>query len=125
MRRITESAKRAIDRRQSENEAKRLHEVVPELASLKLWIKERYLNGSTDMDVSHIRHIMVDRAPAMFDLPCCDRHCTGHHDLTQAILDALNSGKTEFTGSDMCGGTIKEVNCRLELHFEAKASYAA
>lgn len=124
MRRITESAKRAIERREAENEAQRLSDAVPELKSLKLRINEKPLDAAQDVDISHIRHIQVQNAPAMFDLPCCDRHCTGHHDLTTEILEALRTGETSFTGSDVCGGSVKESDCQLELHFEAEASYA-
>ena len=124
MRRVTESAKRAAVRREMENESKRLNEVVPALSALKILVSERDRNGGQP-EVSHIRHIVVDRAPAMFEFPCSDRHCDGHHDVTGNMLDALKGGETEFEGAHVCGGQSKERACSLELHFAAEAAYAA
>ena len=122
MRRISEAAKRATVRRERENDAQRLLEVVPELHSLTLEIDERR-QGEPEPDVSHIRRIVVDHAPALFDLPCYDRHCDGGHDITGMVLRALKGKEERFEGSDRCDGNTRDGNCPLELRYVAVASY--
>jgi hypothetical protein len=124
MRRISEAAKRAAERRERENAANRLHDLVPELEGLTINIDERR-PGERESEVRHIRHIVISQAPALFDLPCCDRQCDGHHDLTRKILSALRAHKTQIEGHDRCVGQSRNGDCGLELHFVAEASYAA
>ncbi len=122
MRRNSEAAKRAQERRQRENEAARLLELVPELKSLELEIQETR-EGLASADVKHKRYIMVDRAPALFDIPCSDNGCTGGHDFTGAIMRHLRSNTTHFEGSGHCPGRVKDVDCAFEMHFVATAAY--
>ena len=124
MRRISEAAIRAAERRRREDEAKRLAEVVPELESLSIQVDER-LHGNHEVEVAHVRHVVVEQAPALFALPCCDRHCTGEHDLTAPLLTALRNGEEQIEGKDACHGQNKEGECHLELRFVASATYAA
>src|SRR5690606_9802062 len=95
MRRITPAVKRAAERRAREDAAKRLNEVVPHLDSLTFTIEEIDSNKQllTPVEVTHTRHIVVDRAPAVFDLPCYDRYCDGGHDVTKSVLRALKDRK--------------------------------
>lgn len=125
MRRITPAVKRAAERRAREDAAKRLNEVVPHLDSLTFTIEEIDSNKQllTPVEVTHTRHIVVDRAPAVFDLPCYDRHCDGGHDVTKSVLRALKDRKTRFEGSHRCAGHSKHGDCRLELHYVAEARY--
>ena len=123
MRRNTEAAKRAADRREREDSADRLVEVVPTLGNLTLHIEERRTDKN-EVEVSHTRRVVIDRAPAHFELGCSDRRGDGGHDVTHAIMEALRAGETEFTGSDVCGGQSKHAPCKLELHFSAVADYA-
>jgi hypothetical protein len=122
MRRISEAAKRAAERREKENAAKRLHDLVPELAEMTINIDERRF-GHDESEVRHIRHIVVDNAPAIFDLPCCDRQCDGHHDITGKILRGLKAHKTHIEGSDRCLGHSRDGDCALELRYTVQASY--
>lgn len=124
MRRFSEAALRTAVRRQRENEAKRLHDVVPELESLTIAVEERRAE-ETQTEVAHLRRIVVDHAPAVFNLPCCDRHCDGEHDLTRRILRGLRDGKDRIEGHDRCEGHNKEGDCPLELRFIANATYHA
>lgn len=124
MRRISESAKTSALRREREKEAERLHKVVPALASLKIHVDERH-TGQDEADVSHIKIVQVAHAPAMFDLPCCDRTCDGGHDVTQGMLAGLKAGEERIEGTDKCGGTTKFGACDLELHYVASATYAS
>ena len=123
MRRDVEAAKRTAARRLAEDEAERLAEVVPDLETLKLEIEERDPTNSNN-NVSYIRHIVVERAPAVFLLPCTDRKCDGGHDLTQRIIKALKQQKTEFKGQDECGGTAQEGDCPRKMSFTASATYS-
>jgi len=123
MRRNPEAQRRVAERRRRENEAERLREVVPELRSLSLIVEESCVKGVADA-VTHIRRVVIARAPALFDLPCCDRHCTGGgHDITAHVMRALREGRTRFEGSDRCGGTLKTGECTRELRYVGEASY--
>ncbi len=123
MRRNPEAQRRAAERRRRENDAERLREVVPELRSLSLVIEESCVNGVADA-VTHIRRIVIERAPALFDLPCCDRHCKdGGHDITAHVMRALRQGRTRFEGADSCGGTLKVGECTRELRYMGEATY--
>jgi hypothetical protein len=123
MRRLSEAAKRAAERRLREDSADRLSTVVPGLEKLTLRIEE--ISSADDTpDVSHVRHIVVNNAPALFEVACCDRKCDGQHDLTSRILRALQSGKEQFEGRDVCGGNARDGDCAFSLRFYAEADYA-
>ena len=124
MRRITPSGRRAAERRERENNAKRLTELVPELEELTLHIAELRA-GANEPEVVYIRHIVVGRAPALLELPCSNRRCDGGHDVTGQVLRALRQHRTEFVGTHVCDGQYGDGECDLELRFEAEASYAA
>lgn len=124
MRRPSAGSLAAAERRERENTAKRLRDVVPELEMLKLYIEERQ-SGANEADVTHTRYIVVDRAPAIFEVGCSDRKCNGNHDLTRRVIRALKAHEEKFEGIDCCGGENKDGTCSLELHFRAEADYAA
>jgi hypothetical protein len=108
-------------RRAREDSAPRLREEVPTLLRLKIDIEERA--GATAV-VRHARHVVVDRAPALFLVPCGDRGCKGSgHDLTERVMCALRSGDTSFGGEDACAGVPPD-GCPRVLRFEAVATYA-
>jgi hypothetical protein len=123
MRRTSEAAKRAAARRIREDSADRLATIVPELDGLTIRIEE--VSSASDVPgVSHIRHIVVNNAPALFEVACCDRKCDGQHDLTKRILRALKGGKQIFEGRDACNGQARDGECEFSLRFFAEASYA-
>lgn len=124
MRRDPEALNRARERREKDDAAKRLKEVVPHLATLKLQVDERPSGADDDKVVSHIKHIIVDRAPARFELPCCDHKCDGSHEVTEAILGGLEKKDNNFSGTDVCGGQAKEGPCPYELTFTVMATYS-
>jgi hypothetical protein len=126
-RRQSEAAQRANERRQREDEAPRLKQQVPGLVELRLEIEER-LGESAIAAARHTRHIIVDRAPALFDLQCTENSCRdGGHDMTSEIMRALRSGLTEFRGQDGCMGRLGAGAdpCRRVLHYVAFAKYTA
>jgi hypothetical protein len=124
MRRDPEAMKRAAARKQKEDDAARLREKVPNLKRLALHIEEHPM-GPEGPPVRHIRHVVVERAPALFEIPCSERACRGGgHDLTRRVMKALRSGKQAFAGKHRCAGEIDGEACLVEICFEAEATFA-
>lgn len=125
-RRDTEAIKRATERRKREDKAERLRIKVPKLKTLSIHISEKPVEGKKGYEVKYIKHVIVDSAPALFEIPCMERTCKdGGHDLTGKVLNALRRGKTEFEGQDRCEGNIDGEECTIELSYTAEATYAA
>ncbi len=122
MRKDVEAVQRTTERRNNEDDAERLSEVVPQLATLSLQIEETDPENPNE-DVAYVRHIVVGRAPALFVLPCTDRKCDGGHDFTKLVLGALKKQQATFEGQDACGGQAKEGPCSREMSFVASATY--
>lgn len=121
--RLSDAAVRAAERRRREDEAPRLAARVPRLASLKLEIEERR-SSAVGADVSHVKRVVVDSAPALFELPCCDRSCKdGGHDVTRQILRELERGATTFDIEDVCDGSIGSAQCSRVLTLRGFATY--
>jgi hypothetical protein len=114
------AALRFEERRRREDDAPRLSEAVPDLVSLRLEIEER--SGATA--TKHVRRVLIDRAPALFVVPCGDSRCAdGSHDLTTAVMRGLRTHETAFHGDDACTGSLGLGNCTRILHFDALAEY--
>ena len=121
-RRRTDAANRFSERRQREEEAPRLREIVPNLATLRLDIAEG--TGVTNVAPKHARIVVVDAAPALFVLPCVDHSCKeGGHDLTHAILSSLRSGATSFDLDDRCYGSTGAAECGRTMNVRVTATY--
>ncbi len=124
-RRHSPAAQRFAERRRREDEAPRLCDQVPELVSLRLEIEERS-GHTTGAGPKHIRRVVVDRAPALFLMPCGDPRCAdGEHDVTTTVMRALRAHETQFQGSDECMGSVGLSACPRVLHFDATAEYRA
>lgn len=96
---------------------------MPTLETLRLEIEERR-GGGVLAGGAHIRRIMVEHAPALFDLPCGDRACKdGGHDVTRAILGSLQRGEARFEGEDRCPGWIGGAPCGSVLRYVGVATY--
>jgi len=112
--RSAEAARRFAERRRREDAAPRLLARVPDLRSLRLDITEANEDGA--VYATYTRHVLVDRAPALFELPCGDSACEGGgHDLTAEILRRLASGDERFEVSSRCSGTVGPNGCRRRL----------
>lgn len=119
-RRMTPAAERFAERRRRENDAPKLRALVPSLQSLKVVIEERTGVGST----RHVKHVVLESAPALFLVPCGDPRCAdGEHDLTMSLMRALEARRTSFQGHDECAGTLGTALCARVLHFDATAEY--
>jgi hypothetical protein len=119
-----EAELRFNERRKREDEARRLHAQVPGLRTLKLEVEEQ--RGTSALaETKHVRVIVVERAPALFLLPCGDRDCRdGGHDVTDAVLRGLQARTERFEVEDTCIGNIRGAECGRTVRIVAKASYA-
>jgi hypothetical protein len=124
-RRNDEAAERMKKRKAAEDDAPRLVERVPSLKSLRL----SYAYRRADMpigDSAHTRVVVVERAPALFVVPCADKDCKdGGHDITSLVMDALRQKKEKFEGTDPCHGALGSAGTRCSgvLTFEGAATY--
>ena len=114
------AALRFAERRRREDDAPRLKDQVPMLASLKLELEERTGIGAT----KYVRRVSIEGAPALFIVPCGDPKCAdGEHDLTTTVMRALLARETTFRGEDECPGSLGPSPCPRVLHFDAVAEY--
>ncbi len=120
-----EAAERARQRQQTEDDAPRLSTEVPNLKSLKLTYS--YNRGEARIGEStHSRLVVVERAPALFVVPCSDRDCKdGGHDLTSDVMRGLRAGRERFEGSAPCNGSLGSAAapCTGAVAFVAIASF--
>ncbi|MBI4705687.1 MAG: hypothetical protein HY744_31735 [Deltaproteobacteria bacterium] len=124
MRRNREAVIRAAERRSREDAAARLRDEVPELRSLSLQIEER--DGSDDgaERECYVRLVVVERAPALFELGCRDRRCQGGgYDLSAPVIAALRRRQVRFDGRCSCRGRRDGRPCAHELRYVAVAGY--
>jgi hypothetical protein len=115
------------DRWKREDDAPRLHDEVPELVSLRMSLEEWGAGMSEPIaGTKRVRHIVVQRAGALFEFPCSDTKCEeGHHELTDTVLAALRRRELEFEGDSVCEGTREGEPCGHRLHYSAEATYTA
>ncbi|MBN1608579.1 MAG: hypothetical protein JW940_18260 [Polyangiaceae bacterium] len=112
------------ERRQRENDAPRLREEVRQLASLAIEIDE-YRGAGTFLAARYTRRIVLEHAPALFEIPCTEERCKGGgYDLTYQIMRALKAGRTLFDGQEACPGQLGSAECGRTLRYTVRASYA-
>jgi hypothetical protein len=121
-RRSKEDVLRFQERRKREDDAPRLRDEIPELQSLRLVLDE-FRHGGAPRLVHHTRHVVVERAPALFVVPCCDSDCDGEHDLTREVLRMLRTSAKQFEGELECYGERNKSTCHHELRYRAHARY--
>ena len=118
----TNAALCAVDRRQREDSAPRLAELIPRLTSLSIKVDEKSVITSP----KYVRRIVVPSAPAMFILPCGNLNCSdGGHDISEDVLTALRHRKRSFGGSHCCSGWIGSSRCERTVWFECEAEYSS
>jgi hypothetical protein len=119
-----EAADRFRDRREREDCAPRLRSQIAKLATLSIEIDDR--PGTTGLGATrYVRHVVVQRAPALFVIPCSDERCeAGGHDVTRQIMQSLLAGDQEFVGEDVCFGWRGDHRCDRVLHFVGHATYS-
>lgn len=121
--RKTEAAERFAERRRREDDAPRLKDRVPDLLSLKLEVDESHDTTGTAR-AKHVRHIVVERAPALFAIPCGDPSCEGGgYEITDTVMRGLQQHQEHFEADDRCMGSIGSAPCRRTLHVVGIATY--
>lgn len=118
----SEIALRAAERRQREDEAPRLGTLVPELSALQIAFSDG--EDGAIVGSSHVRHVMVKRAPALFEQRCGNPACKGEHQLTRELMAALRRGDERFESSDPCLEPVGTSTCHWVLKYTATAVYA-
>jgi hypothetical protein len=118
-----ERAERRAQRDEREMAAGKLSERVPDLTSLAIAIHETRPSGCV-ADTHYIRRVVLESAPALFELTCSERDCEdGGHDLTREVLSALVAGRVQFQGEQVCRGRCGPVDCGRALRYIATATY--
>ncbi len=122
--RAREAHLRFTERRKREDEAPRLRAEVPRLRTLRLDVEERR-GESTLAETKHVRHVVVDHAPALFVLSCGDPDCRdGGHDVTEALVRRLGEHVPSFSVEDVCMGHLRGAPCGRVILVLVTASYA-
>jgi hypothetical protein len=121
-RRDQASIEATAEHRRREDEAPRLRDEVGKLVSLRLRFDE--FQGETPVPAaSYVRPVVVESAPALFEIRCMEQRCNGRHDLTQAILHGLRQSQVAFGGKSACDGMIGDIPCNRSLAYACEASY--
>ena len=111
------------ERRKREDEAPRLIAKVPFLQTLRIEVLERS-SSIARPEHTHVRHVVVASAPALFYVPCHDPQCKdGGHDLTHEVMQALQKKQLRFSGEDACPGVTGSASCARVLEYVAQATY--
>ena len=123
MRRWQQKGSRRTERWQREDDAPRLKDSVPSLKALKFELDE-LIDDRTIPGMKRVRHIMVDQAAALFEIPCSDTNCEeGGHQVTDQVLRALQAAQVEFVGSHACRGMAGDSPCKRVLTFKGIAEF--
>jgi hypothetical protein len=125
MNRRNEAAERFAERRRREDDAPRLRTVIPDLVACRVEIAERR-PSVTSAEVTHTRHLVTERAPALLIIPCSDPACRdGGHDVTSTLLRGLRDRRREIHGESSCHGSVGPQECGRVLTFTAIPTYAS
>ncbi len=72
----------------------------------------------------YLWRIVVERAPALFEIPCPEPACTnGGHDITRSVMQALRASSPTFEAEFTCQGDVAAGSCGRILKYVAKATY--
>ena len=118
-----EVEERRIQRRERETAAGNLTDKAPDLASLSIEMHESRPDGCVSNN-QYIRRIVVEHAPALFEIPCSYPQCEGGgYDLTRETLLALASHRPRFEGEHACRGQCASLDCTRVLRYVGTATY--
>ncbi len=123
MRRPGPTSQARKDRWKREDEAPRLKELTPKLRSLKFQLEE-FANGRPILGTGRVRHIPVDQASQLFEIPCTDPRCDdGGYDVTRQVMQGLRETQSQFEGADTCDGYVGDRPCGRVLKFVVLADF--
>ncbi len=118
-----ERQERRTQRLKREDDAGKLSQKAPDLATLSLAVHETRPEGCVT-DTHHIRRFVVEHAPALFEVACSDPYCEdGGYDITRDILYALASHKLTFESEQRCRGHCGANDCGRSLRVVGTATY--
>jgi len=117
-----ERRERWIQRDAREQRAGKLVSKIPDLTKLDIAVCETSSGACAD-GTQYVWRIVVENAPAIFDIPCCGRCEDGGYDVTGEILSALSSRSLRFEGLRKCRGQSRDGNCSRGLRYVATATY--
>ena len=119
--RSREAAQRFADRRKREDDAPRLSSEIPKLATLRLAVEERRATV-TAAESKHLRHVIVNRAPALFIIPCGDPSCDGGATTDDPIMRELRAHRTASRSTTSASAT-RTSRCGRNVHAVGTATY--
>jgi hypothetical protein len=120
---MTSINKARSERWRREDEAPRLKDKVPNVAKLRLDLEEMSEDRAV-VGTRRVRHIVVDQAAALFEIPCSDSKCEeGGHDVTPHVMSELSQNKETFEFTDACHGYVATRPCGRVLKIVAQAEY--
>lgn len=117
-----ERQERRVQRDEREHAAGKLVSKVPDLTRLDIAIFETSPKACSD-DSRYVRRIVVENAPALFEVPCGARCEGGGYDVTREFLAALSSHSLRFEGQQTCRGQCRDADCARVLRYVATAMY--
>ena len=121
--RSREAAARFAERRKREDDSARLITEIPNLATLRLTIEERSATA-VGVDSKHVRLVVVERAPALFDVPCGDPSCDGGgYDFTRPLLRELRARRSAAVFEQTCDGSVGNSLCNRVSRITVSATY--
>lgn len=125
MRRMITANKARTDRWKREDEAPRLKTKIPALSKLRLELEE-FSEERPIIGTRRVRHIVVDQAAALFEIPCSDAKCEdGGHDITSEIMARLAERPADFEFESGCPGYLGNHPCGRVLKVLGQAEYEA
>jgi hypothetical protein len=123
MRRMITTNKARSDRWRREDEAPRLKEKVSGITALRFELEE-FSEDHAIVGTRRVRHIVVDQAAALFEIPCSDAKCEdGGHDFTRDVLEQLTRRAKLFEAQSTCSGYVQSRACGRILKLVARAEY--
>jgi hypothetical protein len=118
-----EREERRVQRVQREAAAGKLLQRYPEVASVDIAIHEARPEGCVS-DSHYIRRIVLEHAPALFEVPCSYPSCEdGGYDITHDVLGAISARDPKVEGEKACRGRCGALDCTRVLRFVVKIGY--
>jgi hypothetical protein len=113
----------SAEQRRREDAATRLRDEVATLRTLRIRFDERRTDGQFP-GMSYSKVIVVESAPATFEIRCTEPRCDGRHDLTSHVLLSLRRQLTTFKAESACRGIVGDLECNRVLAYTCEATYA-
>ena len=118
-----EREERRVQRVQREAAAGKLLQRFPEITSLDIVVHEARPEGCVS-DSHYIRRIVLEHAPALFEVPCSYPSCEdGGYDITHDVLEALAAKDPKIEGEKACRGRCGSLDCTRVLRFVVRVAY--